>query len=524
MSDTRQVVEEGKIWREKGNKQVSVKEYDSALESYTQAIRLNPSDYAALTNRSWVYFLQSKWQSSLVDAQASININQSWVKGYYRKAIALKQLKRYRDAIDTLDYAIKSPVLKGTIHLTDTKLFINEIDTITKSIIDYMTLQQDEKTTTKQHQQVDKVDIKMIGGDLGKGVFTQTGIQANTAVTVEYPLVSHISCKYLGQYLDQGTNNNNNNNKSSTWYQTCSHCMENRIRDPTILSKLLGDQPYREIYSSLYPNSKEYIVCGHCKVEYYCSESCQQLAWSQYHQIQCPHMSIIKQQLYPHCIENEQTNPLIISRMFAMVLQSIIYQQKEFTESIIPFTFFISNGQWQSKGDEKVLSILKSIFKNESQLDQVLTIERYRQFNSIIQCNASKINPLSRIHMLIEKNTIESPALQDYIQLVEDGPKVPFGEPLLNLLESLSDCCVHGSGLYVYANSCNHSCSPNAAITNESTNFSATIRSITDIPNGNQIEISYIEEDQPSQTRQSELIDKYKFKCHCQKCTNRIIK
>lgn len=69
-----------------------------AIEEYTKAINADGSNHVYYSNRSAAYLKQGDGHNALDDAQACLNLNPSFIKGYSRKGAALHALKRYHDS------------------------------------------------------------------------------------------------------------------------------------------------------------------------------------------------------------------------------------------------------------------------------------------------------------------------------------------------------------------------------------------------------------------------------------------
>ena len=70
--------------------------YERAVELYTKAIELNPQIVAYYGNRSIAYLRTECYGYALGDATKAIELDKSYVKGYYRRAasnMALGKLK-----------------------------------------------------------------------------------------------------------------------------------------------------------------------------------------------------------------------------------------------------------------------------------------------------------------------------------------------------------------------------------------------------------------------------------------------
>lgn len=77
-----------------GNQEFKAKNFDKAVEHYTQAISENPSDHTIYGNRSASYHNLKKFNEALADGEKCIEIKPDWGKGYQRKAMALHALGR----------------------------------------------------------------------------------------------------------------------------------------------------------------------------------------------------------------------------------------------------------------------------------------------------------------------------------------------------------------------------------------------------------------------------------------------
>ncbi len=106
-------------WKNKGNEFYSQKNYNEAINAYSKAIDLTPNNHAYYTNRAAAYANQLQWEKSLADAQKSLQLNRDWVKvhrilvnhrssiyqGHFRSGLAYLELKRYDEAVSSLQRA-----------------------------------------------------------------------------------------------------------------------------------------------------------------------------------------------------------------------------------------------------------------------------------------------------------------------------------------------------------------------------------------------------------------------------------
>lgn len=116
--------------------------------------------------------------------------------------------------------------------------------------------------------------------------------------------------------------------------------------------------------------------------------------------------------------------------------------------------------------------------------------------------------------------------VEDYFLYIEDLPETKKKEadeitrPVLDALgEDYSIFC-QGSAFYPLQSCMNHSCCPNARAfkREEDRDGQATIIACRPISKGEEVIISYIEEDLPFEDRQTLLAD-YGFRCRCSKCS-----
>ncbi|KAJ6510250.1 activator of Hsp70 and Hsp90 chaperone [Mycena vitilis] len=111
--------------KDQGNKAFAAKEYDKAIDLFTQAIALDPKNHVLFSNRSAAHAGKKEWDAALTDAEQCVVVNSSWSKGYARKGAALHGARRYDDAIAAYEEGLKledSPALrKGLKEVQDAK-------------------------------------------------------------------------------------------------------------------------------------------------------------------------------------------------------------------------------------------------------------------------------------------------------------------------------------------------------------------------------------------------------------------
>ncbi|KAK4193230.1 putative heat shock protein [Podospora australis] len=72
-----------------GNKAIAAKNFDEAIEKFTQAIALDASNHILYSNRSAAYASKKDWDHALQDAEKTTELKPDWPKGWGRKGTAL---------------------------------------------------------------------------------------------------------------------------------------------------------------------------------------------------------------------------------------------------------------------------------------------------------------------------------------------------------------------------------------------------------------------------------------------------
>lgn len=64
----------------------------------------------------------------------------------------------------------------------------------------------------------------------------------------------------------------------------------------------------------------------------------------------------------------------------------------------------------------------------------------------------------------------------------------------------------------------NHSCRPNCVVMTSSSDFHIRLVALRKIHKGEELTFSYIDESQPFMIRQKQLMERYLFRCKCERC------
>ncbi|KAJ0937527.1 putative Heat shock chaperonin-binding, tetratricopeptide-like helical domain superfamily [Helianthus annuus] len=93
--------------REKGNECFKEQKYPDAIKHYTEAIRRNPKDAKAYSNRAACYTKLGAMPEGLKDAEKCIEIDPKFSKGYTRKGAIQFFMKEFDKALETYQEGLK---------------------------------------------------------------------------------------------------------------------------------------------------------------------------------------------------------------------------------------------------------------------------------------------------------------------------------------------------------------------------------------------------------------------------------
>lgn len=74
---------------------------------YSKAIEANPYVAAFYGNRSFAYLKTECFGYALSDASKAIELDKSYIKGFYRRAAAYMSLGKFKDALKDYEYVMK---------------------------------------------------------------------------------------------------------------------------------------------------------------------------------------------------------------------------------------------------------------------------------------------------------------------------------------------------------------------------------------------------------------------------------
>ncbi|KAL1463255.1 hypothetical protein WDU94_015022 [Cyamophila willieti] len=107
--------------RIKGNEAYTSGKHVLAIELYTASISLHPTTLT-LGNRAQVHIKLAQYNTALTDCEQALRMDPNFVKGMYRKALALYHLKRFEEASDWFNRVLQLEPGNQTVHDYLTKL------------------------------------------------------------------------------------------------------------------------------------------------------------------------------------------------------------------------------------------------------------------------------------------------------------------------------------------------------------------------------------------------------------------
>lgn len=83
---------------------ISEQDFNKAIDLYTKAIEKNPNSAVYYSNRSFAYLKTECFGYALTDASKSVELDKSYVKGFYRRAAAHMSLGKFKEALKDFEY------------------------------------------------------------------------------------------------------------------------------------------------------------------------------------------------------------------------------------------------------------------------------------------------------------------------------------------------------------------------------------------------------------------------------------
>lgn len=138
--------------------------------------------------------------------------------------------------------------------------------------------------------------------------------------------------------------------------------------------------------------------------------------------------------------------------------------------------------------------------------------------NGLILRNSTTVTPISDFHVYLQKQNLTQTDLEKlYKKMNKEEKKITRIEELLSS-DYMSSLCLNGSAPLTIHNSMNHNCEPNVTSMSSSNDHKVSIVAIKEIKKGDELCLSYIDENLSFPQRRKILYDNYLFTCNCEKC------
>ncbi|PSS05800.1 Histone-lysine N-methyltransferase [Actinidia chinensis var. chinensis] len=305
-------------------------------------------------------------------------------------------------------------------------------------------------------------------------------------------------------------------------------------------------------YSKQFPLPSVISCPGGCREAFYCSELCAEADWNLFHSLLCTGMrskSLNKEALLKFIQHANETNDIFLLAAKVVSFTVLKYRKLKATnleeqgksttdncdlsillEAWKPVSMGYKRRWWECIAlpddvdccDEATFRLqIKDLAYTSLQLLKAAICDKECEllFSPEIYGHIIGMFELNNLDLVVA-----SP-VEDYFLYIDDLPHSEKKEaeritrPVLDALgEDYSVCC-QGTAFFPLQSCMNHSCHPNAKAfkRDEDRDGQATIIALRPISKGEEVTISYIDEDLPYEERQAALAD-YGFTCKCPKC------
>ena len=160
-------------FKAKGNEFFKAKSYDQAIQWYTKAIDCDPNAEAAgavYSNRAASYQGLAKFQDAVNDAEACIRVRPDWLKGHFRKGVAMESMNNVDQALKAFEAALRTEPKNEEVQ--------EKVSTLRARIKD-----RNDKTQPQHLRSAD--DAKLLGNSLfGEGKYERASAFYGRALEV----------------------------------------------------------------------------------------------------------------------------------------------------------------------------------------------------------------------------------------------------------------------------------------------------------------------------------------------------
>ncbi|CAH1398454.1 unnamed protein product [Nezara viridula] len=353
-------------------------------------------------------------------------------------------------------------------------------------------------------------EIRHCSDRKGKGLFATKDFSENEVIFEEKPLVS---CQFAWN--------------ETYGYLACHHCLRPMEDTEENVRRLTNNPNIVLPFPELCPTNKSlHRYCDQCGVGF-CSDSCKQQSWAQYHEYLCfgthPALKNLYEAWKTMHYPPETASVMLIARMIAII------EQAQDKDSAISAFLEFAHGTSEER-DGSILKFLGEQFFEKFECLRLLMSDIFQT------CHAQSLvteEGLKTLFAIAGRNSqgIGSSVFSIWVKNVEkfelsEESRKEINEFIDNVYLSMDrhvGCFLNneGSGLYRLERCINHSCLPNASSTFPYGDYTLALVAKTAISAGEEICISYLDEcelERSKHSRNKHLREYYLFECECEKC------
>eukprot|EP01012_Entosiphon_sulcatum_P040305 TRINITY_DN53956_c0_g1_i1.p1 TRINITY_DN53956_c0_g1~~TRINITY_DN53956_c0_g1_i1.p1 ORF type:complete len:519 (+),score=113.88 TRINITY_DN53956_c0_g1_i1:30-1586(+) len=473
----------------------------TALQMLTRALSLCRTDPALWVNRSQVYLGMRKWKEASDDATAALELDKNYTTGWFRLGAALLGAEDYVHGIAAFNRLLRlDPTHKEAYEAIQKariqQLFMPECTELKTSVL-YL-------NPTKRW-----------------GMFVKKKVLKNEIIFKEKPIVAHQL------------------NSSRKQFLLCGYCLKTVMSDDDVVRSLIGEELLTTVkefcphinYSWPANPDKPKVPCLHCKEEVYCSESCRDKAWHDFHSILCvgedpqPDHPVLR---FRNWVE-EHTNRncqvyLEMTAKICAIVASDVKRGLRLVQAWDKFHFYCpKKTRFLSRANvELAFNFLKDII-SAAGVDLRLTDDLVEGKLSQLALNMQVLQPIALTHNV--HVPLPAGVIAEHLATLEKFPQVPYkasagaaqapvhGVVMTSVATTEKPFCV---GLFKLQSCINHSCMPTVTLENEDTS-EISVYATCDMDLGDELTSCYVDMDLDFPSRQDAL-QWYEFTCDCPRC------
>ncbi|KAJ1968549.1 mitochondrial import receptor subunit tom20 [Dispira parvispora] len=279
----------------------------------------------------------------------------------------------------------------------------------------------------------------------------------------------------------------------------------------SILMPSVKGEPYCDFCLHAIADPTTQQTCDNCDVVRYCSTDCKDKAYEENHRYLCPgnvsDPNPVAQQLYDTWADRRELAPLLIAKFFGHMIA--VEKQKQLAgtegdytvwERLEHLEFLSVDGSSDDKGNQK--AICELVGRKVSGLEDFMTEERYLSLKGKMLYNAIGVRAPTN----------------------DDAAPSMGASPASEYVRAAGTSDLVGAGIYLVSSYIKHSCEPNVVPTFPEGTNRLSIKVTHPIKKGEEITMAYVNVgDRPTEARQQELYQKYRFTCTCPRCTEALM-